>query len=389
MNGARKHRVGVNLLWLVPGVVGGSEEYMTRLLEGVARRRPVDLDLTLFVLSPFAEAHSGLADAFPAVVCPIDGRRKAVRVAAENTWLARQTQRRRLDLVHHAGGVMPAVRTTPAMLTIHDLQPLVKPQHFGRTKSTYLRVMLPRSARHARLVATPSEHVVRSVVEHLGVPTDRVVTVPPVIPAAGAGDRAAVERVRRTYDLTGPYFLYPAITYPHKNHPLLVDAFADLAAGRDDVVLVLTGGPAQGEGDLRAAIDDRGITERVRRPGRVPWTDLDALYEGATALTFPSCFEGFGAPVVEAMARSCPVLAADSTALTEVVGGAGVLLPPDDAAAWTAAMTAVLDDPGHRERLRQAGLARAADFGWDRGPAALEQAYRRSLVPTPRRTTTR
>ena len=139
-------RVGVNLLWLVPGVVGGSEEYTTRLLRGLAEDLPPDLHLTLFALRSFADAHPDLVAAYPTVTARLDGRRKAERVAAEATWLAREAGRRNIELLHHAGGVVPpgpAVGRIPAALTIHDLQPLVMPENFSSVKRRWLTTMLP------------------------------------------------------------------------------------------------------------------------------------------------------------------------------------------------------------------------------------------------------
>jgi alpha-1,3-rhamnosyl/mannosyltransferase len=170
-----------------------------------------------------------------------------------------------------------------------------------------------------------------------------------------------------------------AITWPHKNHPLLVEAFAAVAYADTDVDLVLTGGEASGEGRLRDEIARHRLEGRVRRTGRIPQADLDGLLTGATALTFPSRFEGFGAPVLEAMSRGCPVIAADATALPEVVGDAGILVPADDAAAWSGAMTALLHDDARRSSLAAAGRARVAGFGWDASAAALEAAYRDAL----------
>src|SRR5207249_1109877 len=121
-----------------------------------------------------------------------------------------------------------------------------------------------------------------------------------------------------TYAIDGPFFLYPAITYPHKNHVLLVRAFADVVTLHPDALLVLTGGPGTLEDAVRAEASDRGVAGRVRRLGRVPRRDLMWMYRHATALTFPSLFEGSGLPVLEAMAHGCPVIAAHATALPEV-----------------------------------------------------------------------
>ncbi|QXC61433.1 glycosyltransferase family 4 protein [Aquihabitans sp. G128] len=379
----RTTRIGVNLLWLVPGVVGGSEEYTTRLLRAFAERAPSDLHLTLFALAPFAEAHPDLVAAFPTVTSRLDGRRKPERVAAEATWLAREAAHRNLDLLHHAGGVIPpgpGVARIPAVLTIHDLQPLVMAENFSSVKRRWLGTMLPRSARRARVVLTPSEPASQSVVDLLGVPEGRVRTVPHGVEPSPVVPDATQDEVRQRYRLGERAVLYPAITYPHKDHLTLVRAFARLAADRPDLTLVLTGGAGPSEGEVVGAIRHAGIGDQIRRTGRVQWSDLDALYALAAAVAVPSRFEGFGAPALEAMAAGAPLVAADATALPWVVGDGGLLVPPGAVDAWAEALAGVLDDPVESERLRAAGRARAATFTWDRAATALEAGYRAALV---------
>ena len=368
-------RVGVNLLWLVPGVVGGSEEYTTRLLEGIAERSPSDLALTLYVLPSFQAAHPHLADAFPTVVAPVDGSSKGRRVLAESTWLARRARAARMVLMHHGGGTIPPVRTVPPMVTIHDVQPLMMPANFSPAKHRYLRWRLPASARRARLVVTLTEHA-RSTVIDLGAPPERVVVVPPGFTPRQSeepeGDPATA------FDLDRPFFLFPAITYPHKNHLVLLRAFARVARDHD-TLLVLTGGEARQEDVLRAEIAALGIGERVRRLGRVPRGDLDWMLRHAVALTFPSRFEGFGLPVLEAMGNGCPVIAAAATALPEVVGPAGILVDPDDVGGWADAMVELLTDGRRREWFVEAGFARTAEFRWGQSVDAALAAYQLAL----------
>ncbi|WP_426573318.1 glycosyltransferase family 4 protein [Aquihabitans sp. McL0605] len=372
-------RVGVNLLWLVPGVVGGSEEYTTRLLRGLAHDLPPDLHLTLFALGPFAEAHPDLVAAYPTVTTRIDGHRKPERVAAEATWLAREAGRRNIELLHHAGGVIPpgpAIARTPAAVTIHDIQPLLMPENFSAVKRRWLTAMIPRAARKAAMVFTPSDPTSQSVVEHLGVPPSRVTTVPhgiePPIPVS-ADDVAAV---RERYHLDGQIILYPAITYPHKDHVTLVRAFARLAPSRPDLTLVLAGAAGPSEADVVAAIRSSGVGDQVRRTGRIPWDDLTALYGAATVVAVPSRFEGFGAPALEAMAAGVPVVVADATALPWVVGSAGLKVRPGDIGQLAGALARVLDEPAVHATLAAAGRVRAAHFSWDVAAQDLAAGYR-------------
>jgi len=371
-------KVGINLLWLVPGVVGGSETYTTRLLNGLVERSS-ELDYTLFALPQFADAHPVLAKSFKIAYAPVTGSLKSFRVAGENSWLAIQCRRRHIDLLHHAGGTVPVVRAVRPILTIHDLQYLYYPEYFTKAKLTYLRTMVPRSAEVARLVLTPSEFSRRTVIERLNIDPSIVVVVPHGIsPRTISASSDALER----YGISGSFFLYPAITYPHKNHLVLVEAFARVLENHPDTMLVLTGAKGSMEVRIAREVAQLGIGDRVLRLGYIPSDDLEALYAEAVALTFPSRFEGFGAPVLEAMARRCPVIASDATALPEVVQDAGYLVSPDNAEQWAHAMEHLLTDESRREELAESGIKRAAEFTWSRAADVLEDSYRHALGTT-------
>jgi glycosyltransferase involved in cell wall biosynthesis len=371
-------RVAVNLLWLVPGVVGGSETYIVRLLRALAEEPTDDLAVTLFLNGRGAGEHIDLRAAFPTVVAPVSGTSKPARVLAETTWLGRELRRRRMDVAHHVGGIAPLWRPVPTIVTIHDLQPFAFPEHFSAAKRTFTRLVVPPSVRTAARLTTLSRATRDDVVARLGADPAKVRIIPPGFdPPAGAAGPAERASVRARHGLGDePFFLYPAITYPHKGHEHLVRAFAEVARQRPGVQLVLSGGEAQREPALRELIARLGLEASVRRIGRVAEADLDALYREAVALVLPSRYEGFGMTVLEAMSRRCPVIAADATALPEVVGDAGLLVDPDDPARWSAAMVEMLDDPARQRRLADAGEARARTFDWGRSARLLAGLYR-------------
>jgi glycosyltransferase involved in cell wall biosynthesis len=383
------NRVGINLLWMVPGVVGGSETYTARLLGGLAERLS-DLEYTLFALPELASAYPDLARTFPTAYAPVNGRRKPARVVVgENAWLARQCRKRGIDLVHHAGGVIPFVGSARPVLTLHDLQYVFYPEYFTRSKRAWLRAMVPRSAEAARLVLTPSEFTRRTVIERLGIDPSVVVVVPHGMSPGGApGTRGPDARAR--FGLAGPFFIYPAATYPHKNHLLLIQAFAELLRVHPEATLVLTGAKGSSqwgtahstEGAIAEEMRKLGIEERVRALGYVAQHELEQLYEAAVALVFPSRFEGFGAPVLEAWSRGCAVIAADAAALPEVVGDAGFLLSPDNPLEWAHAMQALLEDEDLRGVHERAGAERLKRFSWARSADVLEDSYRHALETT-------
>jgi glycosyltransferase involved in cell wall biosynthesis len=344
-------RVGVNLLWLLPGAAAGAEAYAVRLLHALGDHAD-DVEVVLLCNRRFPVAHPDLVGRFETVVAPIDGGVRTIRIAAESTWLVGAARRAALDLLHHLNDVVPWRRNRPSVLTIHDLRSIERPETIGRWHGSYLRHRLPPSARAAAAIATPSAFVRGTVIEHLGVPADRVrvVSAPVLPPPQAPNGHRPVGR---------PFFLYPAVTRPHKNHALLIDAFADVVASDPDVLLLLPGGPGPAEPAVRELVARRGLEANVRRLGRVPAPLLAALLGEATALTFPSTYEGFGLPIAEAMATGCPVIASNVTAIPEVVGAAGILVDAGDRDAWSAAMVRVLVDEGERSRLAGLGRERA------------------------------
>lgn len=377
-----KPRVGVNLLWLAPGVVGGSEDYCIGLLRAVALHRPNDrpVDLFLYVHPDLAATYPDLEQSFSVRRAPRLARPRPARIAAEHTWLAGEGRRDRLDLVHHMGGTMPMIRTAPGLVLVHDLQPWVMPENFSRTKRAYLRAVVPTSLRRARGITTLSRWVRDDVNARIGVPLDRMVCLPPgherLVGGEHVPDEDAVLQRHRIGDR--PFFLYPVITYRHKNHETLIAAFARTARSHPHALLVLPGGEGPWEAEVRRAIEREGVGDHVRRLGRVPNGELEVLYRRTRALTFPSRYEGFGMSLLEVMSHGRPVVASSTTALPEVVGDGGILLDPDDVPGWAATMATLLDDDTTWQRWASAARARASEFSWDRTVDGLLELYERA-----------
>ncbi|WP_051062387.1 glycosyltransferase family 4 protein [Ilumatobacter nonamiensis] len=367
--------VAVNLLWCVPGKVGGSEQYLTRQLDGLGAET-TEFAPTIYCLPSFVDAHPELTARFAAVTASIDGTDRARRVLTEHTWLARRTKS--ADLVHHGGGTAPSRGGRPIVLTVHDLQYETFPHYTSATKLRYLRTMMPRSVARAAVVAVPTEYVRGTVIGRFGLDPERVVVVPHGV-EPDLGERARSEQVlRRDYGLgDGRVLVLPAITHPHKGHRFLLDV---LARHWPDPALrlVFLGGPGAADADIRREVARRGLADRVVFAGRVDDADRDGLIRIADALVFPSEYEGFGAPVVEAMALDTPVICSDQPALSEVVADAGLVLALDHEA-WADALDLVARDG---DEMRAAGRRRAQDFTARTSGTGLAAAYRRALEVT-------
>lgn len=356
------------MLWCVPGRVGGSEEYLVRQLLGLAEQPEPRWRPTVAVAKGLAAAHPELAHVADVVEPTFDSSSRARRIVGEATWLRRHSAG--VALVHHGGGTAPLTAQRPYVLTIHDLQFRTYPQYFSRQKRAYLGAVIPPSARRATVVAVPSDYVRDSVVAAYGVHRERVMVVPHGIEPAVATEVTPEEVLRSRYHLgEGPIIVYPAVTHPHKHHRFLLQMMRD--HWRDpDLRLVLTGGAGLAHAEVVACTDPR-----VLRLGRVPAADRNGLLAMAEAMVFPSQYEGFGAPLIEAMTLGAPVVCSDATCMPQIVGDAGLVRPttPD---AWAG----VLDEVrARRSELVASGHRRALDFTSAASGAALAAAYARAL----------
>jgi alpha-1,3-rhamnosyl/mannosyltransferase len=361
--------VGVNLLWCLPGEVGGSEEYLARQLTGLHDAAP-EIVTRLFVLPGFAAAHRDVAARHELVVASLDARRRSRRVVIEATWLPHRLVGS--DVVHHGGGTVPLRSPDPIVLTVHDLQYRTFPAYFTTVKRRYLGLTMPRSVRRATVVAVPSGYVRASVIEAFDADPDGVVVVPHGFDPPPPDEITEDAVVRQRYRIGERRFvIYPAITHPHKNHRFLIDLLASKWTD-PDLALVLLGGRGLADDDVTAAVAAQGLGERVIRPGRVSDADRDGLVAAAEALVFPSEFEGFGAPLLEAMALGTPIVCSDRAALPEVAGDAAVVLPLNHDA-WAESLDTVAS---RRELLVAAGHRRAALFTTRVAGERLAGAYR-------------
>lgn len=366
-------RVAVNLTWCVPGRVGGSEEYLVRQIAGMAAIE-APFDLTVFAPRGFIAAHPELAAAVSIVEAPTDAHSRPRRVLIENTWLARRT--RSFDVVHHGGGTLPTRGNVTTVLTVHDVQYLTYPQYFTPLKLRYLRSRVPVSLKRATVIAVPTAYVGDSLVRAFGVPESRVHVVRHGMEEhLGEGATEGAELRERFALGDSRVLVFPAITHPHKNHEFLLELLAH-EWRKHDVVIVFAGGEGLAEERVMMRARELGVADRIRRVGRVGAHDRDGLITLAEALVFPSTYEGFGAPVIEAMALGTPVIASDAAALREVVGDGGVALPLTRES-WGPALDHVRE---RREELIERGRRHAARYTNVESARDLVRAYAAALA---------
>ena len=291
-------------------------------------------------------------------------------------------RRERIDVFHGIDhvGIPFAGRTGKYVVTIHDVIPLILPRTFTPRHRAVVRLALSRVRRRADRVIVPSHAVKRDVVQRLGLPEDLVTVThhgcePRFHPEADpASRRAAAAR----YGLPPRYVLAVGTLEPRKNLTTLLKAFARLRrAGEVDPALRLVLAGARGWLDepIFRTVRSFGLDEVVRFPGFIDDDDLPDLYRGAEAFVFPSLYEGFGLPLLEAMACGAPVVASNTSSMPEVAGGAAMLVDPLDVGGMAAAVARILRDEGLRARLRGAGLARARRFSWETAARQVLDAY--------------
>ena len=257
------------------------------------------------------------------------------------------------DLFFSPGYNSPLFCPSPFVFTIHDLSHIYCPENSSPLIRLYYANIMKRACRQALKILTVSEFTRRQIVEWSGVPAEKVFNV-------GCGVDPAYRPAGESYGLQFPYLLCVSNRKRHKNEFRIVEAFAkaDLDPG---VHLVFTGETAT---EISACIEKFGLSQKVYFAGVVPETELPALYRGAEALVFPSLYEGFGLPILEAMACGTPVVTANVTAMPEVAGGAALLVDPTSVEQIASAMEQIVSDISLRQRLRNKGLARAEEFSW-------------------------
>ncbi|MEZ5170903.1 MAG: glycosyltransferase family 1 protein [Acidimicrobiia bacterium] len=357
----------------VPERPVGAGVYTVNLAKALDERS--DIDLTLLTRRADASRWSTIAPA-----ARLDARLPAVRplrLAAEQ--MVRAADEDGLDVWHGPHYTMPWFRSSPpAVVTVHDLTFFDHPEWHERSKVAFFRRAIRASAERAQVVVTPSETTARRL-RDLVHPSADVVTIPHGVDHDRFHPDPAVEdadlEVLRGIGVHPPFVAFAGTLEPRKDVPTLVDAFARIAPGHPDLRLVLAGGDGWGANAVRRAVGSSGFTTRIVRPGYVDDAVLPALYRRAAAVAYPSLEEGFGLPVLEALACGAPTVTTRGTSMADVAGDAALLVDRGATDRLAAALETCLTDRGTEQALRERGPHVAAAHTWAVSTAAHVEAY--------------
>lgn len=369
-------RIGVNALYLIPGGVGGTEIYLRSLL-GAMAELDRGHDYTVYTNQ---ETGADLVPAHPAfrmAAQPVRASFRPARILWEQTGLPWRLWRERVDVLLNPGFTAPVLSPCPQVTVFHDLQHKRHPEFFRWFDLPFWRLLLWQAARSSALLLADSEATRQDLLRyyHLDAPKVRVAPL-------GVSERFYEIGRRRAGGDTGPaYILTVSTLHPHKNLDRLVRAFAVFRRSHPEYQLVIAGMFGFYTEALRRIIAELELEGCVRLTGWIPREELEELYVGARFFLHPALFEGFGLPVLEALAAGIPTACSDIEPLRSIAGQAALRFDPSDESAIAQAMLRLAEDEGLRAELSAAGPARAREFSWRRTAEltldALEEAVRR------------
>lgn len=354
----------------------GIGTYIRNLVRHLARIDH-DTEYVLLCRAEDVEALASLGENFRPVV-----EAAANYSVAEQVRVPLAVRRERVTLFHAPHYVLPPLVGCRSVVTIHDCIHLMFPQYLpGRLAHFYARVAITLAARRATRVITVSESSKRDILRYVHLPPEKIDVIPNAY-----DERFAVEpreedvvRVRERYQLHGEFVLYAGTVKPHKNIERLIDAFHRVRRqGLDHLKLVLIGDDISKYAALRRAVHRHQLHQHVRFLGYVPEETLAVMYRLAGVFVFPSLYEGFGLPPLEAMASGTPVVTSNLSSLPEVAGDAAILVDPYDPASIADGIRRVLGDEELRRTLRRLGLARARQFSWEASVRRVREIYRQA-----------
>ncbi len=341
---------------------GGPRTYVLGLVDALLRI-DTDNDYVIFYNDP---AHLGRFPQTKEIVLP--GKSPLARLWREHVLLPNACRRECVEVLHCPKSAIPFNSPCPVVVTLHDLIPLKHPETETFAAQMYWRLQIPIAARRSSFIITDSEHARQEIVEQFGCSPEKIKAIMLGFDPLMTGQRnvADGDAIYRKYVLPSEYLLYVGTIQPRKNLDTLIRAFYRLKlSGSTDLKLVIVGRTGWLCEKLFADISEMGLESEIIFTGFVPDAELPYIYDRARVFLYLSLFEGFGLPPLEAMACGVPVICSNTTSLPEVVGDAGMTVPPADTDAVASALLRVMTDPVLTAQMRVAGRNRARLFSWE------------------------
>jgi glycosyltransferase involved in cell wall biosynthesis len=374
--------IGLNLVFLVPGETGGMEVAARELIPELVAQAPAGTRFTAFVNREAAAQPGGgpWGELVPAVTVPVNARNRVQWVLGEQTLLPALGARAGVQLIHSLASTAPLWGRFRRVVTIHDLIYARFPDAHPGIRDRGMRVLVPAAARRAHRVIVDSHSTRADVLRLTATPAERIDVIPLGLGSVRREEPLPEREARDLWELGDRRIVLSlSAKRPHKNLAALIGALARIPAERRPL-LVLPGYPTWHETELRDRARSEGVAGDVRFLGWLSGAEIESLWSLADAFVFPSLYEGFGLPVLEAMARGVPVACSNASSLPEVAGDAALLFDPREEAQIATAIERLLGEPQLAARLRELGRERASAFTWQRTARLTLASYEAALA---------
>jgi glycosyltransferase involved in cell wall biosynthesis len=371
--------IGLNLIFLVPGETGGMEVYARELIPALLAAAPAGMRFTAFINRETVAEAGRWRETLPVVRVPVNARDRRQWVLGEQLLLPTLAARRGVGLLHSLASTAPLRGRFRRVVTVHDLIYARFPDAHAGIRDRGMRVVVPAAVRRSHRVIADSQSTRSDLIELLGAPPSRIDVAPLGLGSIRRVTPMAENEVRVRFELGDrAVILSLSAKRPHKNLLSLIGALARVPA-EVRPLLVMPGYPTEHEQELRERARMVGVQADVRFPPWVSESELEGLWAVTRGFIYPSLYEGFGLPVLEAMARGVPVACSNASSLPEIAGDAALMFDPGDEGAIASALQRLVSDAPLAEDLRARGLSRVREFTWERTARLTLDSYGRAL----------